>query len=138
MSILKRCMLCSLLLITSAVMARTPDNTVRLLQKSLKPWQPTAITQAEKALTIVLPEKSIPSEAYEALATSGICSPIWTKDVPASFLKNITEINIVNQFKATGYTFENPAASCSEMGKLMDEPAKALLLSKTRLFKPAK
>lgn len=108
------------------------------LEKNLKVWQPTEISNKNKIITVVLPGKNLTPEAYESIVTGGICMPIWTKDAPNKYLENIKELSIVNQYKMLGFTIESPASTCAEMGKLMDKPGKTYLASKTRMYMPAK
>lgn len=121
------------LIFSSVATAQASD--VSTLKNKLKPWQPTEISRKDDQLTVVMPAASIDDETYKLITSSGICSPIWTKDAPADYLKKIKAINVTNKFKASGYTFENPLSTCNEMGKLMDKPATALLLGNTHVFK---
>lgn len=104
------------------------------LQKALSPWNPTEISSDNHHLVIVLPGNSITTEAYEAVIMNGICSPLWTKSLPKSALQKTQLLTIVNQHKVQGFSFESPSSTCEEMGKLMDQPAKVMLSSKTHLF----
>lgn len=104
------------------------------LQKALSPWSPTEISNNNHQLVIVLPGNSITAEAYEAVIMNGICSPLWTKSLPKSALQKTQLLTIVNQHKVQGFSFESPSSTCEEMGKLMEQPARAMLSSKTRLF----
>lgn len=126
-------LLSSALIFSSVAAAQASD--VITLKNKLKPWQPTEVSLKEDQITIVIPAASLDDEAYKAITSSGICSSIWTKDVPANYLKKIKAINVTNKFKASGYSFENPLSTCNEMGKLMDKPATALLLGNTHVFK---
>ncbi|GKL46080.1 hypothetical protein NUBL13453_34380 [Klebsiella pneumoniae] len=80
---------------------------------------------------IVLPTTTVTSDAYEALISSGICTPVWVKSAPEGYLKNTKEIHVVNKFSAQGYTFENPLITCKKMGALMDDEAKTLMYENT-------
>ncbi|MEB6222816.1 hypothetical protein [Pantoea anthophila] len=124
-------------LIFSSVAAAQASDVITLKNK-LKPWQPTEVSLKGDQLNIVIPAANVDDETYKAIASGGICSPIWTKDVPANYLKNIKAINVINKFKASGYSFENPLSTCNEMGKLMDKPAAALLLGNTHVFMVSK
>ena len=126
-------LLSSALIFSSVAAAQASD--VSTLKNKLKPWQPTEVSHKEDQITIVIPAASLDDETYKAITSNGICSPIWTKDVPANYLKKIKAINVTNKFKASGYSFENPLSTCNEMGKLMDKPATALLLGNTHVFK---
>lgn len=121
------------LLFSSIAAAQASD--VFTLKNKLKPWQPTEVSLKDDQITIVLPVAAINDETYNAIISSGVCSPIWTKDVPANYLKNIKVINVANKFKASGYSFENPISVCNEMGKLMDKPATAMMLGNTHIYK---
>lgn len=109
-------------------------NDIKTLQKQLKPWQPMGISIQENALTVVLPGKEITSEAYSQLVMSGVCTPIWTHDAPASYLKNTKEISVINEYKSFGYTFEDPLATCNDIAPLADKAAHTMLLSKTHTY----
>ncbi|HIE8685781.1 TPA: hypothetical protein ACXPYP_002249 [Klebsiella pneumoniae] len=126
-------LLSSALLFSSIAAAQSADVTT--LKNKLKPWQPTEVSLKHDQITIVLPAATINDGTYNAVISSGVCSPIWTKDVPANYLKNIKAINVANKFKASGYSFENPLSVCNEMGKLMDKPATAMMLGNTHIYK---
>ncbi|MGC1100343.1 hypothetical protein WKH53_23905 [Pantoea agglomerans] len=126
-------LLSSALIFSSVAAAQTSD--VSTLKNKLKPWQPSEVSLKDDQLMIVIPAANIDDESYNAIISSGVCSPIWTKDVPANYLKKIKAINVTNRFKASGYSFENPLTTCNEMGKLMDKPARAKLFGNTHIFK---
>lgn len=130
---LRSLLLCSSLLVSFATMATEGD--LQLLKKSIKIWQPMEVSEQKNNITVALPSSEMTTEAYEALISSGLCTPIWTNDVPKNYLNDIAEIHVTNKHKTTGFTFESPRKTCDEMGKLMDAPAKTLLLSQTHLFK---
>lgn len=130
---LQLALISSALIFFSVATAQASDAIT--LKNKLKPWQPTEISLKDEQLTVVMPAASIDDETYKLITSSGICSPIWTKDAPADYLKKIKAINVTNKFKSSGYTFENPLSTCNEMGKLMDKPATALLLGNTHVFK---
>ncbi|EPE53435.1 hypothetical protein [Salmonella enterica] len=109
-------------------------NDTKTLQTQLKPWQPMEITARENSLTVLLTVKEITSEAYSQLIMSGVCTPIWTHDAPASYLKNTKEISVLNEYKSFGYTFEDPLATCNEIAPLADKAAQTMLLSKTHTY----
>ncbi len=104
------------------------------LQKALSTWNPTEISNNNHQLVIALPGNSITAEAYEAVIMNGICSPLWTKRLPKSALQKVQLLTIVNQHKVQGFSFESPLSTCEEMGKLMEQPARVILSSKTHLF----
>ncbi len=136
MTVFKYLLLASGFALSCSALAQSSD--IPALKKSLKVWRPTEITIKNNITTVALPGNALTSEAYETIITNGICMSIWTKSTPKNFLSNIKEMNLVNQYKAAGFIFENPAQTCDEMGKLMDQPAKTLLASKTRVYMPAK
>ncbi|MEB2729595.1 hypothetical protein VC161_20885 [Citrobacter koseri] len=109
-------------------------NDMKTLQKQLKPWQPMEITTENNAIMVVLPGKEITPDSYNNLIMSGICTPIWTHDTPDSYLKEVKELGIVNQYKSIGYVFSDPLKTCNEIGSLMPKPGQVLLSSKTRLY----
>ncbi|KLV38234.1 hypothetical protein RUW49_12320 [Citrobacter freundii] len=109
-------------------------NDIKTLQKQLKPWQPMEITTKNNALMVILPGKEITPDSYNNLIMSGVCSPIWTHDTPASYLKEVKELSIVNQYKSIGYVFSDPLKTCNEIAPLMEKPGLVLLSSKTRLY----
>ncbi|SFJ87831.1 hypothetical protein SAMN05518863_103187 [Candidatus Pantoea symbiotica] len=120
------------LLFASSVTANETDATV--LKSKLKPWQPSEITVSGEQITVVTPSADINSEIYSAIISGGVCTPIWTKDVPSSYLKDIKQINVTNKFKTIGFSFENPLNVCKEMGNLMEKPAAALMLGNTHTY----
>lgn len=126
-------LLSSALLFSSIAAAQSSDVTT--LKNKVKPWQLTEVTLKHDHITIVIPAATVSDETYNAIVSSGVCSPIWTKDVPAHYLKNIKAINVVKKFKASGYSFENPLSVCNEMGKLMDKPAATVMLGNTHVYK---
>lgn len=109
-------------------------NDIKTLQTELKPWQPMAITTKNNTLMVVLPGKEITPDSYNNLILSGVCTPIWTHDTPASYLKKVKEISIVNQYQSIGFVFSDPLKTCNEMGSLMPKPAQVMLSSNTRLY----
>ncbi|EML0566572.1 hypothetical protein ACV822_004511 [Klebsiella aerogenes] len=129
---LKQTIAAAAILLSVCTYANAGD--IKTLQKQLKPWQPKEITTQKNIMTVVLPGKEITSEAYSQLIMSGVCTPIWTHDAPASYLKNIKEISVINEYKSFGYTFEDPAATCNEIAPLADKAAQNLLLSKTHTY----
>ncbi|MHC2597797.1 hypothetical protein ACVLVH_003459 [Kluyvera sp. 1366] len=120
------------LLFASSVTAKETDAAV--LKSKLKPWQPSEITVSGEQITVVTPSADINSEIYSAIISGGVCTPIWTKDVPSSYLKDIKQINVTNKFKTIGFSFENPLNVCKEMGDLMEKPAAALMLGNTHTY----
>lgn len=125
-------LLSAALVFSSSVTAKESDTAT--LKIKLKPWQPSEIALKSDQITVVLPDANINSDTYGFIVSSGICSPIWTKDVPDGYLKNIKQINVINKFKTTGYSFENPLSVCKEMGNLMDKPAATLMLGNTHTY----
>ncbi|CAM7671882.1 hypothetical protein PHDIMM138B_22090 [Phytobacter diazotrophicus] len=134
MSFLKYVLLSAAFLSSENALAQNNDQ--QALQKSIREWQPTEISIKNDIATVVLPGKTLTPDAYEAVITSGVCMSIWTKSTPKDFLSDIKLLHVVNMYKSIGFTLENPAATCAEMGKLMDQPAKILLSSKTRVYMP--
>ena len=134
MSFLKYILLSAAFLSSGNALAQNNDQ--QALQKSIREWQPTEISIKNDIATVVLPGKTLTPDAYEAVITSGVCMSIWTKSTPKDFLSDIKLLHVVNMYKSIGFTLENPAATCAEMGKLMDQPAKILLSSKTRVYMP--
>lgn len=109
-------------------------NDVSTLKKSLKPWQPIEITKTDGNISVTLNAAQVTSEIYNAVVMAGVCPTIWTKDAPASYMKNVKELQILNKFKAMGYVLEKPLATCNEMGKETDDRAKTIMLSQTHLY----
>lgn len=132
MSFIKTAVISTLLLLSGNALAQSASQ--QALQKALKPWQPVEVTKKDHELTVVLPGKSVPPEAYEAVIMSGICPTIWNKSLSKSSIKDVTKLNVTNQYKMSGYSFEDPISTCDEIGKLMDQPAKVKMMSRTSLF----
>ncbi|WP_293000592.1 hypothetical protein [Pantoea sp.] len=128
-----------LALISSALLfssiAAAQESDVTILKGKLKPWQPSEVSINHDQITIVTPGPTVNDESYNSIISSGVCTPIWTKDVPANYLQKIKVIHVTNKFKATGFSFENPLSVCNEMGKLMDKPAKAVMYGNTHTYK---
>ncbi|EKK4083020.1 hypothetical protein PNF79_003702 [Cronobacter dublinensis] len=132
MSLIKTTLASVLLLISGSSLAA--NSAQQALEKALKPWQPVEISKSNNTLTVALPGSSMTSEAYETVIMSGICPLAWSKDASKSALKGLKEVNVTNQYKALGYTLENPLSTCTEIGKLMDKPAKVMLMGNTHMF----
>ncbi|WP_249039993.1 hypothetical protein [Enterobacter roggenkampii] len=123
------------LLLSLALMSFTSQaNDVATLKKSLKPWQPIEVSKSGDTLTVILNENQITPTIYDAVISSGVCSDIWTKSVPAKYLETVKELHVLNKHKFKGYVLEKPLATCNEMGKETDERAKVIMLSHTHLF----
>ncbi|EOC1346497.1 hypothetical protein ACI093_001549 [Cronobacter turicensis] len=132
MSLIKTTLASILLLISGSSLATHSGQ--QALEKALKPWQPVEISKSNNTLTVALPGSSMTSEAYESVIMSGICPLAWSKDASKSALKGLKEVDVTNQYKALGYTLENPLSTCTEIGKLMDKPAKVMLMGNTHMF----
>ncbi|HCE0277661.1 hypothetical protein ACYBFV_19585 [Klebsiella pneumoniae] len=129
MKLFKIVLLCSATALSCSAFSQSVD--IRVLKKSLNPWQPIEIMDNKNISKIVLPTTTVTSDAYEALISSGVCTPVWVKDAPEGYLKNTKEIHVVNKFSAQGYTFENPLITCKKMGALMGDEAKTLMYENT-------
>ncbi|HBV6644922.1 hypothetical protein AB7901_24060 [Klebsiella pneumoniae] len=129
MKLFKIVLLCSATTLSCSAFSQRVD--LQVLKKSLNPWQPIEIIDNKNISKIVLPTTTVTSDAYEALISSGICTPVWVKSAPEGYLKNTKEIHVVNKFSAQGYTFENPLITCKKMGALMDDEAKTLMYENT-------
>ncbi|EMN0500732.1 hypothetical protein OW793_19095 [Klebsiella pneumoniae] len=129
MKLFKIVLLCSATTLSCSAFSQSVD--LQVLKKSLNPWQPIEIIDNKNISKIVLPTTTVTSDAYEALISSGICTPVWVKSAPEGYLKNTKEIHVVNKFSAQGYTFENPLITCKKMGALMDDEAKTLMYENT-------
>lgn len=114
--------------------ANAAGSDITTLKSKLNPWQPIEVSLNGDQITVVTPSANITSDIYSTIVSSGICSPIWTKDVPANYLKTIRQINVTNKFKAIGYSFENPLSVCKEMGNLMEKPATVVMLGNTHTY----
>ncbi|EPK8264276.1 hypothetical protein [Klebsiella pneumoniae] len=129
MKLLKITLLCTVAALPSRAFSQSID--AQILMKSLKPWQPVGIEVKTDSMNIKLPTATVTSDAYEALISSGVCTPVWVKSAPEEYLKNTKEIHVVNKFSAQGYTFETPLITCKKMGALMDDEAKTLMYENT-------
>ncbi|HBT54062.1 MAG TPA: hypothetical protein DEA84_11135 [Erwinia persicina] len=125
-------LLCTTLIFATSVMAQESDASI--LKSKLKSWQPAEVTLNGDQITVVTTSANITSEIYSAIISSGVCPLIWTKNVPANYLKNIKQINVTDKFKNTGYSFESPLSVCKEMGNLMEKSATAVMLGNTHTF----
>lgn len=132
MPFFKAAFLSSLLFISCSALAQSASQ--QALQKALKPWQPVEVTKKDHELTVALPGKSMTPEAYDAVIKNGICMPIWTKSQATDALKGVDKLNVTNQYKTLGYSFEKPLSTCEEMGKLTGQPSTTLMMSRTSLF----
>lgn len=109
-------------------------NDASTLKNSLKQWQPIEVSKSGDTLTVILNESQITPAIYDSVISSGVCSDIWTKDVPAKYLQSVKELQILNKHKFKGYVLEQPLNTCNEMGKEQPERAKVIMLSHTHLF----
>ncbi|PRD12370.1 hypothetical protein [Pantoea coffeiphila] len=125
-------MLSAVTFFSSTAFAQKSD--LAILKKNLSAWQPIEISQKESQITVVSPDAKIDDEIYTAIISSGVCSPIWTNDVPAGYLSGITQISVTNKFKGFGYSLVNPSVICNQMGKLMKNEANVVLLGNTHLY----
>lgn len=114
--------------------ALAQSGSQQALSKALAQWQPTAVDIKDHKILVALPGDSITPEAYESVIMHGLCFHLWTKSLPKSALEDIQQISISNEDKTLGYSFESPLSTCEEMGKLMDQPAKVMMMSKTHLL----
>ena len=121
------------LMFASTAGAKDLDTTT--LKNKLKAWQPAAVILNGNQITIVTPGENINPDTYSAIISGGVCGPIWTNDTPVGYLKTIKQINVINKFKAIGYSFENPLSVCKEMGNLQEKPASAVMLGNTHTYK---
>lgn len=132
MSPIKLIALSSILAFSSSALAQTVNT--KELTKRLAPWQPTEIKAEKQDVFVAIPARSITPEDFDLIINSGVCASIWTKDASPSYLAGVKNLHITNQFKAIGYTLEDPLQTCKAMGDLQPNAAKALMLSKTHLF----
>lgn len=123
---------CALLLLSSfGAFAQTANQAI--LQNSLKPWQPLSIDDTEGVVTLTMNEDRISNTIYEAVVKGSICAPVWFEDKKTAFLKNTKEIRVLNKHSWSGMVFENPRASCDEVGKAMDGDDKVIIMSHTHM-----
>ncbi|SUQ56106.1 Uncharacterised protein [Raoultella terrigena] len=132
MKLFKITLLCTVAALSSNAFSQSLD--AQALIKSLKLWQPIGIVDNTDSVEVKLPTATVTSDAYEALISSGVCTPIWVKNAPDGYLKKAKEIHVVNKFSAQGYTFENPLITCKKMGELMDDEAKSLMYENTHSY----
>ncbi|WP_222888558.1 hypothetical protein [Enterobacter sp. C2] len=135
MLVIRTLILSTSIIISGQALAESPNQ--QALEKALAQWQPFSITTGGHKIIVALPGSSITSEAYETVIMHGVCSHLWTKSIPKSALEDIQQLSITNESKTLGYSFESPLSTCEEMGKLMDQPARIMMMSKTHLFSPA-
>ncbi|QZY38390.1 hypothetical protein HU826_07780 [Enterobacter cancerogenus] len=120
---------------TLAVTSYTAQaNDISVLKKSLKPWQPIEVSKNGDNMVVVLDANQVTPEIYDAVISAGACMNIWTKDVPANYLKSIKELQILNKHKGQGYVLEQPLTTCNEMGKEQPKNANVIMLSNTHLY----
>lgn len=77
MNLLKITLLCTVAALSSRAFSQSID--AQILMKSLKPWQPVGIEVKTDSVKIKLPTATVTSDAYEALISSGVCTPVWVK-----------------------------------------------------------
>ncbi|WP_261154127.1 hypothetical protein [Serratia ficaria] len=102
---LKSAMMATAILLSVSTHANANDT--KTLQTQLKPWQPLEITTKENSLTVVLPGKEVTSEAYSHLIISGVCTPLWTHDAPALYLKKLRKSALLTSTKRPDLHLKN-------------------------------
>jgi hypothetical protein len=117
------------LLVTFGAFAQSATETV--LQKSMKPFQPLSISDSKGIVTLTMNEDQITDTIYKTVITNAICGPRWLDDKNTAYLKNTKEIRVLNKHNYIGYVFEEPSASCDELGKAKDDTAGIIIYSHT-------
>ncbi|WP_338803322.1 hypothetical protein WDV76_14100 [Xenorhabdus griffiniae] len=122
--------ICTLLLLASCGVFAQSTN-LSALQKSMKMWQPLSISDSGDIVTLTMNEDRVTDKIYHSVIEYGICAPLWLDDKNTSYLKNTKEIRVLNKHNYIGYVFENPRASCGELGKVTDENVSLTISSHT-------
>ena len=95
-------------------------------------WQPEQIRISGEKLILVLPQHRITEQIYLALLTTGLCmGPLIEKP-----LDGISEIQVLNQFRAQGYVYEKGLEDCEAFNNRPagDAMTKIQVLGATHLY----
>ncbi|MEP2990906.1 MAG: hypothetical protein ABJO88_18275 [Parasphingorhabdus sp.] len=115
-------------LFTSQALADTKANAVDLTAM----WQPQQVQISGEKLILVLPQRRITEQIYIAILTAGLClGPLIEKP-----LDGITEIQVLNQFRAQGYVYEKGLEDCETFNNRPagDSMTKIEILGATHLY----
>ncbi|HDH1443488.1 hypothetical protein I8N75_09465 [Klebsiella quasipneumoniae] len=110
-----------LLLASASVTAQTSNESV--LQKSLKPWRPLSINDNGGIITMVTNEDRVTPQVYESIILMGVCLPFLSQNAHVWYLKNTSEVHVLNRFGRNGFAFESPRKSCKEAAKSKGDDA---------------
>lgn len=122
-----------LVLLGSALIANTAlASDTATIEKSLRPWQPLEVKKNKDVITVALNQDMVTTQIYEAVASMGVCPSVW--GAPASYLKSVKEINILNKNKHSGFVLENPKTTCNEVGNAKGDKVNIILNANTHMF----
>ncbi|MBE8597217.1 hypothetical protein [Xenorhabdus sp. BG5] len=93
-------------------------------------WQPLSINDNGNIVTLTMNEDRITDTIYHSVIRYGVYSPLWLDD-KNSYLKNTKEVRVLNRHNHSGYVFENPRASCDEVGKATNDKIGLIISSHT-------
>ncbi|WP_417256878.1 hypothetical protein [Celeribacter halophilus] len=115
-------------LLASQALADTKANAADLTAM----WQPDQVQISGEKLILVLPQRQITEQIYIAILTTGLCiGPLIEKP-----LDGISEIQVLNQFRAQGYVYEKGLEDCETFNNrpVGDSMTKIEILGATHLY----
>ncbi|WP_281546262.1 hypothetical protein [Grimontia sp. SpTr1] len=103
------------------------------LVKSLSPWSPISLKNANGDLIIVLDEHRITDTIYTAIINNGLCMPVWLGDKDT--LANVKSVAVLNKFSKQGYLFEGGADTCVKLGEFSsDKQSEVYLMGQSKIY----
>ncbi|MEB6368983.1 hypothetical protein SB6412_02608 [Klebsiella pasteurii] len=131
-SIMKKIFLL-LLLASASVTAQTSNESV--LRKSLNTWSLLSINDRDGIVTLVMDDDRVAPQAYESVILMGVCAPFLSQKAHVWYLKNTSEVHVVNRVGHTGFAFESPRNSCKEVAQSKGDEASLVISTHTRGLK---
>lgn len=110
-----------LLLASASVTAQTSNESI--LHKSLNPWSPLSISDNDGIVTLVMNEDRVTPKVYESVILMGVCAPFLAQNAHVWYLKNTSEVHVLNRFGRNGFAFESPRKSCKEVAQSKGDDA---------------
>lgn len=110
-----------LLLASASVTAQTSNESV--LYKSLNSWSPLSINDRDGIVTLVMGDDHVSPQVYESVILMGVCAPFLSQKAHVWYLKNTSEVHVVNRVGHAGFSFESPRKSCKEVAQSKGDDA---------------
>lgn len=106
--------------------------TVAQAEELLYNWQPLSVTMDGSVLTVVLPQRQITQQIYNAVISTGIClGPLLGYPLPG-----VQSVEVLNQFSHQGYVYEAGTEHCELINDASPDFrwAETLVLGRTHSF----